>query len=262
MSQIPVISYLRYLQEVSRKILQRGGLENALYRKSRRQDACYFNFDRSSIHRPAYLRTVFTLLQEQPGRGLYLGLGLIAGQVQKSGKKRSITAPLLYCMVELDQDEENPSKVSFEMIWDSISLNYDLLIMFLEQKDQEEAQDDFHNPLAFDNRISPEKLKVLSDIERELERESDNKLYQTQLEQGPKLREFMKLVHDNISEFANVAMSDSLYEHGTLEDYVTRGEMTFFAHRFFFIAPVTDQLSTSVALHKLIRQVGQNGVRE
>src|SRR5665213_1246400 len=111
MSQIPVISYLRYLSEVSRKILQRGGLENVLYRKTKKQDACYFDFDHSSIHRPAYLRGVHTLLQEQSGRGLFLGLGLIAGQIQKNGKKRNLAAPLFFCMVELDPDEENPTKI-------------------------------------------------------------------------------------------------------------------------------------------------------
>lgn len=260
MSRIPVISYLRYLQEVSRKILQRGGLENALYRKTRRQDPCYFDFDRSSPHRPAYFRTVHTLLQEQPGRGLFFGMGLVTGQMQKNGKKRNLAAPLFYAMVELDQEEENPTKVSPEVVWDSISLNYDLLTMFLEQKDQEEAENDFHNPLAFDNRISPEKLKILSDIERELEREAEDVSYQAQLKQGPKLRELMKLIHDNITEFSTVSIANEVFDPRFIEVYATRSSMTFFCHRFFFVAPVADQLSTSVALHKLIRQVGSNGI--
>jgi hypothetical protein len=260
MSQIPVISYLRYLSEVSRKILQRGGMENVLYRKSRKQDPCYFDFDRPSIHRPAYLRGVHRLLQEQPGRGLFLGLGLIVGQLQKDGRKRSIAAPLLFCMAEIDPDEENQSKVQLEIAWDSIELNYDLLTLFLEQKDQEEAEGSFQNPIAFDNRISPEKLKVLSDIERELEHGAEDKGYQNQLKQGPKLRELMKLIHDNIAEFGNVAFSNQEYDNRSLENFSARSERTFFAHRFLFVAPVADQLSTSVALHKLIRQVGTNGI--
>jgi hypothetical protein len=262
MSEIPVISYLRYLKEVSRKILQRGGYENVLYRKPRRQDPYYFDFDRPSVNRAAYLRGIYTLLQEQAGKGLFLGLGLITGQVEKHGRKRNLAAPLLFCPLELVQEEDNPSQVELEVLWDSITLNYDLVTMFLEQKDEEQGEDASQIPLAFEGRISLEKLKIISDIEHELDQHAEEVVYQAQLKQGPKLRELMKLLRDNIADFAQISLSNDPYDHRLLEAYVSLRRPTFFSQRFLFLAPVADQLSTSVALQKLIRQVEDDGVQE
>jgi hypothetical protein len=101
---------------------------------------------------------------------------------------------------------------------------------------------------------------VLSDVERELGRNVERPEFQAQLKQGPKLRELMKLLHDNISELVWVSLSNELYRHADLVSLINRKTPTFYAHRFFFVAPVADQLSTSVALHKLIRQVEQDGL--
>jgi hypothetical protein len=96
MNGLSVISYLGYLHEVSRKILQRGGFENVLHGKTKRQSPCYLDFDRPAVERPAYLRNVGVLLNEQPGKGLFLGLGLITGQLEGTGRKRNLSAPLFF----------------------------------------------------------------------------------------------------------------------------------------------------------------------
>src|SRR5947209_2717173 len=114
MAGISVVSYLRYLHEVSRKILQRGGFENILYGKSKRQNPCYFAFDRPAVQLPAYLRSVNVLLNEQSGRGLFVGLGLIVGQINGDGRKRNVSAPLFFCAVEIEVDEEDSRKAGFE----------------------------------------------------------------------------------------------------------------------------------------------------
>jgi len=72
MPEISVISYLRYLHDISRKILQRGGFENVLYGKPIKQHPYYFDIDRHGDlplpNRPGdplhtYLRLRNTLLQ-------------------------------------------------------------------------------------------------------------------------------------------------------------------------------------------------------
>jgi hypothetical protein len=261
MAGISVISYLSYLHEVSRKILQRGGFENVLHGKTKRQNPCYFDFDRPAVQRPAYLRSISVLLNEQPGKGLFLGLGLITGQLEGDRRRRNLSAPLFFCGVEVESEEGNPSRADYEVLWDSITLNYDLMTLFLE-REAPDAEDAFQNAFAFDNRVSTEKLKVLSDVERELDRNVDSPEYQAGLKQGPKLRELMKLLRDNIPELGGISLCHDLYEHTNLAAYVARRTPTFFSHRFFFVAPVADQLSTSVALHKLIRQVEEDGLRE
>ena len=260
MAEISVISYLRYLHEVSRKILQRGGFENVLHGKPKRQNPCYFDFDRPAVDRPAYLRTIGALLNEQPGKGLFLGLGLVTGQLAGDVRKRNLAAPLFFCGVQLESDEGNRSRTDYDILWDSITLNYDLMTLFLEQE-AHDAEDAFQNALTLDNRISMEKLRVLSDVERELDRNVDRPEYQADLKQGRKPRELMKLLHDKIPELARISLSNETYEHVNLPSYI--GWVTeLFMHRFFFVAPVADQLSTSVALHKLIRQVEQDGLRK
>ncbi len=83
MGDNPVIAYLHYLQEVSRKILLRSGFENVLYGKAKKQNPCYFDYDRKA-RMPEYLLQLKALLQRDQTRGLYLGLGLFVGQVEKN----------------------------------------------------------------------------------------------------------------------------------------------------------------------------------
>lgn len=48
------------------------------------------------------------------------------------GAKR-FTAPLAFCNAELVEDDEKPNFVTMEIIWDSVTLNYDLLTLMLGQ---------------------------------------------------------------------------------------------------------------------------------
>lgn len=262
MSESPVISYLHYLQEVSRKILLRSGFENVLYKKPKRHNPCYFDLENSERLQD-YLLRLRAFLQRDSSRGLYLGFGLFVGQVERNQRKRNIAAPLFFCAVDLDS-ENDLNAITHEIRWNSITLNYDLITMILEQRIDREDEELLLPPT--ENLIAPEKLKMLSEIEDEFERRIEDVAYQNQLSNGEKLSSFVNSLKRQMSEFDCVKMSDTKFNLDDLNDLVqsseslfsihrTNAAMSFFNHRFFFVAPVPDQLATYIALRELIGQI-------
>jgi hypothetical protein len=257
MPEISIISYLRYLHDISRKILQRGGFENVLYGKPKKQHPYYFNFDQRGENLSTYLRLRNTFLQSEAGKGLFLGMGLITGKLETRTRKRNICAPLLFCAVELVSDEEDPTHVEHAIIWNSITLNYDLITLILEHASHDEPEDVGDLVSTFvgsGEKIDPAKLIILTDIETELDRNLDQEKYQEELLQGEKIDELMCRLKEKISDFRSITPSPTTFEYAQLKDYIVSERLRFFRHRFFFVAPVADQLSTTVALRELIRQ--------
>ncbi len=262
MAEVPVISYLHYLHEVSRKILQRGGFENVLYGKTRKQQPCYLDFDNPGTRLPRYFRDLSVLFAERPGRGLFLGLGLIIGQIRKEsgtaaqrGRKRNICAPLFYCAVGLP-DPNGSDDTDYEIVWESLTFNYDLLTLILEHESHEEPEDiDF----GFERRVAPEKLKILADIEKEIDDNIDSRAFQMQLRTGNKVREYMARLKDTLAEFSGIDLSSDPFLNEELADHVASENLKFFGRRFLFVAPVADQLSTTLALRKLIHECESEG---
>src|ERR1700744_658052 len=118
-----------------------------------------------------------TYLQKDTSRVLYLGLGLFAGQMERKERKRYIAGPLFICAVDLE-GEADSNTMTYDIRWNSITLNYDLITMILEQEDRDEED----NGLPFiENQIAPEKLKILSEIEDEIEIEIEEPKYQKHL---------------------------------------------------------------------------------
>jgi|GEM_PF-3178953 len=261
MSESPVISYLHYLQEVSRKILLRSGFENVLYRKSKKQNPCYFDFKKID-HLQEYLLRVRAVLQRDFTRGLYIGFGLFVGRLTRNQRNRSVAAPLFFCSVDLDSDSK-PNTVSPEIRWSSITLNYDLITLILEQ--EIDRQDEELELPPIDNVIAPEKLKLLSEIEDEFERKVETESYQKQLLSGEKLTSFVDAMKRQISDFDSVGMANTEFDFKEIGALVDNREslfsdgrlkgLTFFPHIFFFAAPVPEQLATYIALREMIRQI-------
>src|SRR5256885_16544022 len=84
MAGVSILSYLHYLHDVNRKLLQRGGLENVLYRKPISQNPYYHQLDQSDSARPRHWLGSLRHIQNAEARGLALrplvGLGLTVGQ--------------------------------------------------------------------------------------------------------------------------------------------------------------------------------------
>jgi hypothetical protein len=241
-----VQAYLSYLQEMSRKISLRTGMENTLYGKTKKSPHYYRSFEDVDVD-PQYLRGVKNHLEKESDRQLFLGNGLIAGSFKKKQAKKYVAAPLIYFLVKTDMDENGKPSYSIEL--DSVSLNYDLITLVLEQ-DLEEEDDE---GMGFQSAgVDTNKLQVLEDIENGLEdilRHESEKLMTNSLAD-----QTFRQIHEKIPEFNQIPPSTEEFTLQKLENLGTV-ELTFYNHRFFYVASSPGQLSTYTALRKLISEV-------
>lgn len=242
-----VQAYLSYLQEMSRKISLRTGMENTLYGKTKRSPHYYRPFEDIDVD-TQYLRDVRNYLEKESNRQLFLGNGLIAGSFKKKQAKKYVTAPLIYFLVKTDLDE-NSRSLTYSVEWDSVTLNYDLITLILEQDLDEEDNEG----MGFQSAdVNADKLEVMEDIENSLE---DILTHENErLTTNSLAVQTFQQIHEKIPEFNQVNLST---EGFTLQKIENLGsvELTFYNHRFFYVASLPGQLSTYTALRKLILEV-------
>ncbi len=253
MAAVSIFSYLHYLHDVNRKLLQRGGLENVLYRKRLSQSPYYHQLDQPDPARPRHWLAALRHIQNAEARGLALrpliGLGLIVGQVTTQKGIKRICAPLAFCSVQLIEDEAAPNVVSMEIMWDSVTLNYDLLTLFIGQVGEEEnGEADIPQ-----DGVGGATLAVFTEVEDDFEQLAADAHPEARLD-SPSLLRLMKYIRDNVPEFAGVSLPGVPYEHRLLDALVQKQPPAFFGHRFFFVAPAAGELTTMMALAALIRQ--------
>jgi len=255
-----ILSYLRYLHDVNRKLLQRGGLENVLYRKSASQNPYYHQLDQPDASRPRHWLSSLRHIENAQARGVALrplvGLGLIVGQVETTRGPKRVAAPLAFCNARLEEDEDRAHVVQMEILWDSVTLNYDFLTLFLDQPPEEEPDEDgSHPPQA---GLGGATLGVFTDVESDLERMAAQANPDGRFTLGEQSK-MMKYIHDTVPEFRSIAVANVPYDHRSLEELAKKRQPSFFAHRFFFIAPAVGELTTMTALATLIRQTEGKG---
>jgi len=254
MAGVCILSYLHYLHDVNRKLLQRGGMENVLYRKPVSQHPYYHQLDQPDSSRPRHWLGALRHIQNAEARGLALrplvGLGLIVGQAETSKGIKRFTAPLAFCNVQLVEDDDRPNFVTMEIVWNSVTLNYDLLTLFLGQhQDNEESE-----PGLPQVGVGGAALAIFTEVENDLERLA-NELNPDSRFTPAALGKLMKYVHDTVPEFRSINVSTTPFDHRLLEAHIQKRPAIFFAHRFFFVAPAAGELTTMTALATLIRQV-------
>jgi len=253
MAAVSILSYLHYLHDVNRKLLQRGGLENVLYRKPVSQHPYYHQLDQPDPNRPRHWLGSLRHIQNAEARGVALrplvGLGLVVGQAETAKGVKRLTAPLAFCSVQLVESDEKPKSVVMETVWDSVTLNYDLLTLFLGQIQEDEGDESGPPEVG----VGGATLDVFTEVENDLERLSND--FNPDARFTPAfLAQTLKYIHDNVPEFRSVSISPAPYDHRLLDALVQRHPAVFFPHRFFFVAPAAGELTTMTALAKLIRQ--------
>ena len=261
MSAVSILSYLHYLHDVNRKLLQRGGLENVLYRKPVSQMPYYHQLDQPDPVRPRHWLGSLRHIQNAEARGVALrplvGLGLVVGQTETAKGIKRLTAPFAFCNVQLVEDDERPNSVMMEPVWDSVTLNYDLLTLFLGQVPEDEGDENGLPQVG----VGGSTLAVFTEVETDLEKLANDLNPEARFTPST-LTRLMKYVRDTVPEFRSVSISTIPYDHRLLEALVQKRPAVFFPHRFFFIAPAAGELTTMTALAKLIRQTerGSNAV--
>jgi hypothetical protein len=253
MAAVSILSYLHYLHDVNRKLLQRGGLENVLYRKPVSQHPYYHQLDQPDPARPRHWLGSLRHIQNAEARGLALrplvGLGLVVGQAETAKGIKRFTAPLAFCNVQLDEDDDKPNYVTMEIVWDSVTLNYDLLTFLLGQIQEDEGDEGGPPQVG----VGGATLAIFTEIENDLEKLSNDLNPDARFTPNA-LTKLMKYIHDTVPEFRSVGISTTPYDHRLLEALVQKRPPIFFPHRFFFIAPAAGELTTMTALATLIRQ--------
>jgi hypothetical protein len=253
MAAVSILSYLRYLHDVNRKLLQRGGLENVLYRKPVSLHPYYHQLDQPDPARPRHWLGSLRHIQNAEARGVALrplvGLGLVVGQIETARGVKRLTAPLAFCNVQLVEDDDRPNSVPMETLWDSVTLNYDLLTLFLGQIEEDENGEDGPPQVG----VGGATLAVFTEVESDLEKYACDMNPDARFNTSA-LSKLMKYIHDNVPEFRSVSLSTTPYDHRLLDALVQKRPPVFFAHRFFFVAPAAGELTTMMALAKLIRQ--------
>jgi hypothetical protein len=242
-----VQAYLSYLQEMSRKISLRTGMENTLYGKTKKSPHYYRRFEDVDSQ---YLRNVKNYLEKESDRKLFLGSGLTVGLFKKKQVKKYITAPLIYFLVKTDLDE-NGRSLTYSIEPDSVSLNYDLVTSILEQDIDEEENDG----MGFQSAgVDANKLETLEDIENNLE--NILKHESEELISASLALEIFQQMHEKISEFNQVNLSAEEFTLNRISNLSSgQANLTFYSHQFFYVASLPGQLSTYTALRKLILEV-------
>ena len=254
MPSVSILSYLHYLHDVNRKLIQRGGMENILYRKPASQHPYYHQLDQPDSARPQHWLRALRHIQNAEARGLALrpliGLGLVVGQGETSKGAKRFTAPLAFCNAELVEDDERPNFVTMDIVWDSVTLNYDLLTLMLGQIPDDEG--DAAAPPQIG--IGGDTLAVFNRVENDLEKLA-NDLNPDARFTPTALAKLMNDIHHNVPEFRSISISPTPYDHRLLEALILKRPAVFFPHRFFFVAPAAGELTTMTALATLIRQI-------
>lgn len=254
MPAVSILSYLHYLHDVNRKLIQRGGMENVLFRKPASQHPYYHQLDQPDPTRPRHWLGALRHIQNAEARGLALrplvGLGLVVGQGETSKGVKRFTAPLAFCNVQLVEDDEKPNFVTMEIVWDSATLNYDLLTLMLGQILDDEGDEAAPPQIG----VGGATLARFTEVENDLEKLANDLNPDARFNPNA-LAKLMKYVHDNVPEFGNISISTDTYDHRLLDALVQKRQAAFYPHRFFFVAPAAGELTTMTALATLIRQI-------
>ena len=242
-----VQAYLAYLQEMSRKISQRKGMENVLYGKTKTTPHYYCPLGNESKQ---YFRSVESHLTKNADRLLFVGNGLMVGCLQRQRTLKYIASSLIYAPVNIELDNNGEYNYSIEL--ESISINYDLITLLLGQDSDEENDDEFPEERAgIDTKI----LDILEKIEMKLQTlvQDESKIDITNNELG---KEIFNELKNSFSSLSQVEVLTEEFKLEYLQKNAMESGLKFYNHSFFYVASSPGQLSTYAALRRLIMEVG------
>lgn len=244
-----ITSYLRYLREMSRKILMNKGFENVLYKKPKSQDPLYCAYPQLNLN---YWRLAEERIAKAERAGatmrLFLGLGLCVGKVELARRSRNVAAPLLYAPVEIDEDDDSGDLAPVER-WEDLTLNYDLLTVLLGNEQSEDLDDNSPPPSSALLELATKLYEDIVAIEREIENVASDSKSDLARRIFERLRQRLPALQTCEANTSFVVADESLDR--ALERFM-QSRLTFFDHRFFFLAVVPDELTAYEELRKLL----------
>jgi very-short-patch-repair endonuclease len=240
-----VIKYIKYLRDVSRKIVARNGFEK-----------CYFNKQFKYANQiPRHKEIISSLdaeyeiynwyyeqVKSNPDKKLFLGFGLLCGTI----KKKVISAPIIYIQCDIDKTEDNEIMVDFP---DGANINYDLLASLSEKTNIND--DDVFTP------SSSNQTTLLERLEEEI----------IKCNTFDKLAEFSQYVFNQLKidfeEFKQIETVKETIDYksevnnhsSNRANSIFKGKLKYYATNFSFISNIPDQLSTYQALDTFVESI-------
>jgi superfamily I DNA and/or RNA helicase/very-short-patch-repair endonuclease len=244
-----ILQYLRYLRDVSRKIVTRNGFEKCYFNKQNRYAYPIIRHKENISNFDAEYETYnwyYEQVRSNQDKKLFIGFGLLCGSKQK----KIISAPIIYIQCEIDKTEDNTIVLTFA---DTANINYDLIASISDKSSTDD--DDIFTPSTTNQTLVLEKLE-----DEILKCNTFSKL--SDFSQDA----FLQLRID-FDDFKNIEVSkDSLDYKAEINNHLSnkanslfKGKLKFYPSNYSFIADIPDQLSTYQALHSFVENIEQTG---
>lgn len=244
-----ILQYLRYLRDVSRKIVTRNGFEKCYFNKQNRYALQVGKYKESISNFDAEYETYnwyYEQVKSNQDKKLFIGFGLLCGSKQK----KMVSAPIVYIQCDIDKTEDNTILLDFS---DTANINYDLIATISDKSSSDD--DDIFTPSTTNQTLVLEKLEddiLKCDTYSKLSDFAQDALLQLRID----FDEFkqVEVVKDYIDYKAEI--------NGHLANKNTslfKGKLKFYPANFSFIADIPDQLSTYQALHSFVENIEQKG---
>ncbi|RBP41434.1 AAA domain-containing protein [Roseimicrobium gellanilyticum] len=271
-----VAGYLRYLRDVTRKILVRGGIKNVLKGTSA-NPTFYFNYtEHNEFHGSGFFRSSKQRLRRDPSKQLYVGFGMITGSMRSAaagGATSRIGAPVFYAPISFDGDGVEP-----QVEWESVQLNLELLADLVGKSvptPEDDIQEDSN--LAHYGPLLQNAHTVLGEADDKLEKNCGNRDWRSALlgqaaVAEPAITGFFRneiwLRLDSIKNRVHFAAGDKFdFTPGVsklekrLKELQTSGKLFFYPQAFVFAAPVPTEISTYNAIKHLVEECESHGIQ-
>lgn len=246
----PVVSYLEYLRQMSRKIAYRGAIVDVLGGKSRRSPDRYLAYDtpQEDAAMQRYLNGVTADNQLNEGRTLFVGVGLIVGNARSGGKSVKVSAPLIMVPCEVDVPDETDSTYGCTPEWDAATLNYDLISVLVDKADTVDREDAVGMP----DLLTPAVVTAIEQVERKLRDAAGTRGAAQRLSDPGFIEEVATILRSEIPALrTQIITSRTPFRK---EDVRGTEGLVWFNHRFYFMATMPDSLSAYRALNQLSNQ--------
>jgi hypothetical protein len=280
-----VSSYLRYLRDVTRKVLIRSGIKNVL-KGTKANPTLYFNYsEHSEFHLKSYLKQARIRLQRDTSKQLFMGFGLVVGGSRGSGGgggSAKVAAPIFYLPILLDGEA---SVDELKLDWDAVQLNLELLADFVGRENNEvENEGNSHADALFADPVGRDVQQLLAEADDALESKCKDmnwrgKLLSNASECGKCLESFFRTeLYQRINDIRHkihVVSADGAdkfnvrfdYKPGDrnlerkLKDLYGSGKVYFFPQAFIFSSTVPAEISTYSAIKELINECESHGIQ-
>ena len=287
----PIIAYLGYLRDVSRKIGRQSGFARVLVQETKTrpnfalQTADGLNRIGPKSEQYAHFKNVLAWLDKNSDKRLFLGYGLFAGVKDN----KTYAAPLILQEIWLER-EDFSRQLLLSPDYASTSLNYDLLAGVSGRVNiaEDEAFDEaFNNEVEFVEAAENIFRETLFGEENRIERMRSyaRKNWADNLEDIPEsqrpyefmrklARELQETLTSALPEFAdiedapgayNFAQEKAVYAQRRKKSRhiksVFEGPLAFADAAHFFVARIPDELSVFHALENLREEARRRGFR-